>query len=442
MCKYTSGSLYRLPQEKLSRNGCLSQLLGSLNQATQAVSTAKMELPRPTRMTSSRVPSPEQHHRAGYSSTEEEQSMGSHNGANFQLPSQGPTATRNTRKRPTKVHPREAEARASMQRQAAVEHNYHDMASSPPVKTSSDEVKESKKSKGGIAFPFPSVLHAMLERAEAEGFEEIVSWQPHGRAFAVHSPTRFVKEVMPMFFRQTRFASFQRQLSLYGFLRLTRKGNDHGAYYHELFVRGRSDLCRLMQRTRVKGSWVRQSSSPDTEPDFSSMPVVPKSPHTAKLPPLRNTTSDTAFHKTSPAEAVIPRSGQIHTTSRSSKINLQPLPYLQQDSMASYPSSAITGFVWTSSHSLSNNGGVQLQQQVQSALPVASLQAPQSSMTYDTTPLPLQSTLFDPPPEQAALATFLLDVGLDDDTDEYGANKEWYDTEPLPWNTPSNLAEI
>ena len=33
-------------------------------------------------------------------------------------------------------------------------------------------------------------------------------------------------------------------------------------------------LCSSMQRTRVKGTMVRQSSSPDTEPDFYSMPPV------------------------------------------------------------------------------------------------------------------------------------------------------------------------
>lgn len=79
---------------------------------------------------------------------------------------------------------------------------------------------------------------------------------------------------MPQYFRQTRFSSFQRQLSLYGFLRLTRKGLDHGAYYHELSLRGKPHLCSGILRKRVKGYWVRQSSSPATEPDFYSMPAV------------------------------------------------------------------------------------------------------------------------------------------------------------------------
>jgi len=153
-----------------------------------------------------------------------------------------------------------------------VEHHYHDHSKDLAVDT--DQAQQSSKSRGGITTPFPMQLHDMLQHAESRGYGHVVSWQPHGRAFHVHDSGRFVAEVMPLFFRQTRMSSFQRQLSLYGFLRLTRKGTDHGAYYHELFLRGMPHLCHRMQRTRIKGYWVRQSSSPETEPDFSKMPVV------------------------------------------------------------------------------------------------------------------------------------------------------------------------
>ena len=45
----------------------------------------------------------------------------------------------------------------------------------------------------------------------------------------VHNHNRFVEEIMPSYFRQTRFPSFQRQLSLYGFLRLYQKTKDNDA---------------------------------------------------------------------------------------------------------------------------------------------------------------------------------------------------------------------
>jgi HSF-type DNA-binding len=89
-----------------------------------------------------------------------------------------------------------------------VEHHYRDYANALPDDLPDAEVE--KKSRGGISSPFPIILHSMLERAETQGYNEIVSWQPHGRAFHVHDQTRFVTEVMPLFFRQTRFSSFQR----------------------------------------------------------------------------------------------------------------------------------------------------------------------------------------------------------------------------------------
>lgn len=62
--------------------------------------------------------------------------------------------------------------------------------------------------------------------------------------------------------------SFQRQLNLYGFQRLT-TGRDRGGYFHELFLRGRPDLCRVMTRTRARGNG---STQDDFEPEFYSMP--------------------------------------------------------------------------------------------------------------------------------------------------------------------------
>jgi hypothetical protein len=169
---------------------------------------------------------------------------------------------------------KEAEETEKGHKRTVVYHNYHDYATDPVRFSAPPPSSPGKKGKGGITSPFPMVLHDMLNRAKSENFEHIVSWQPHGRCFLVHKQQQFVKDVMPMFFRQTRFSSFQRQLSLYGFLRLTQKNEDYSAYYNEFFLRGMPHLCVYMQRTRVKGYWVRQTSSPDTEPDFYSMPFV------------------------------------------------------------------------------------------------------------------------------------------------------------------------
>jgi len=67
-----------------------------------------------------------------------------------------------------------------------------------------------------------SRLHHLLSELELNGQGEIMSWQPHGRAFRVHDKERLVKEVLSLWFRQTRYASFNRQLNLYGFQRFSK----------------------------------------------------------------------------------------------------------------------------------------------------------------------------------------------------------------------------
>lgn len=116
---------------------------------------------------------------------------------------------------------------------------------------------------------FPSKLHYLLTCAEntAEGLNKVISWQPHGRCFAVHNSKVFVKQVLPNWFMQSKLASFQRQLNLYGFRRFT-AGPDKGGYYHELFLRNRPDLAEHIRRTKVKGAGHRKAAMPETEPNF------------------------------------------------------------------------------------------------------------------------------------------------------------------------------
>jgi len=123
-----------------------------------------------------------------------------------------------------------------------------------------------------------------------------VSFLPHGRAFQVHKVNKFLNKILPRYFRQqTKWKSFSRQLQLYGFVRV-KSGRDAGAYYHELFLKGRPNLCHYMRRVNARSRGRHQQllqqqqhspSSPaaaaaaalpaadgDAEdPDFYSMPT-------------------------------------------------------------------------------------------------------------------------------------------------------------------------
>jgi hypothetical protein len=126
--------------------------------------------------------------------------------------------------------------------------------------------------RGGVMVPFPDKLHHMLANVEQFGLSHIVSWQPHGRCFVVRDTKEFVLKILPIYFKQSKFTSFQRQLNLYGFRRLG-SGPDRGGYYHELFLRGMPLLYKSMLRVRIKGR-TKASCDPSTEPNFYAMPPI------------------------------------------------------------------------------------------------------------------------------------------------------------------------
>ncbi|CAJ1934683.1 unnamed protein product [Cylindrotheca closterium] len=90
--------------------------------------------------------------------------------------------------------------------------------------------------------PFVWKLYEMLEGVERSGDEHIVSWVESGRAFRVHRLDEFVKNIVPIYFKQSKYKSFQRQLNFYGFTRIA-SGPNTGAYYHAQFLKGNKAIC-------------------------------------------------------------------------------------------------------------------------------------------------------------------------------------------------------
>lgn len=163
--------------------------------------------------------------------------------------------------------------------------DYKDHASVEDSELPAPAIKQQRKGpRGGVKVPFPKKLYSLLEE---NLFEDVISWQPHGRSFLVRKPTEFVNNVMPRYFQQSKMTSFQRQLNLYGFTRLLASGPDKGGYYHELFLRGKSNLCPHILRTRIKGPTRRVTPDPNNEPRFYKMEFLPES---KPISPARRTT--------------------------------------------------------------------------------------------------------------------------------------------------------
>lgn len=217
-----------------------------------------------------------------------------------------------------------------------VKHEYHDHAFDDE-----DSVKSKKQRRGprgGVTTPFPVKLHNLLEE-NLHG--DVISWQPHGRCFILRKPKEFLAEVMPKYFKQTKLTSFQRQLNLYGFSRLT-SGPDKGGYYHELFLRGKEELCTRMVRTRIKGTRTKGASNPDTEPNFYAMPSLEGTVSSENMPKLHLLTgAQERFRYTNQHSPVcVSTPGSVSSISRSNSpvptisIGMPYLPVLPEETFS------------------------------------------------------------------------------------------------------------
>jgi hypothetical protein len=91
----------------------------------------------------------------------------------------------------------------------------------------------------------------MVEDAEENDFSDVVSWINGGRSFKVHKPMDFLDKIMPTYFNQTKYKSFQRQLNLYGFVR-SHHGCHKGSYSHKHFRRDDPSLSTSLRLLRRK----------------------------------------------------------------------------------------------------------------------------------------------------------------------------------------------
>lgn len=109
----------------------------------------------------------------------------------------------------------------------------------------------------------------MLDSADPKGFESIVSWLPDGISFKVHNSATFVGEILPQFFLQTKYKSFQRQLNTWGFERIVKGPNKGGYNRTRHFVKGNATLVNVIKRRKPQ---FKKAASLTITPDAVTPP--------------------------------------------------------------------------------------------------------------------------------------------------------------------------
>ncbi|CAA7259526.1 unnamed protein product [Cyclocybe aegerita] len=86
----------------------------------------------------------------------------------------------------------------------------------PPPSPSKSSDHQPPKSEAKPQATFLTKLYALLERTENH---HMIRWDPAGEHIIVERPEQLALHVLPSIYRQSRFASFSRQLNIYGFMR-------------------------------------------------------------------------------------------------------------------------------------------------------------------------------------------------------------------------------
>ena len=115
---------------------------------------------------------------------------------------------------------------------------------------------------------FPCKLHDMLDYAEENGLEHIISWTADGRAFRVNKPNELSK-ILPLFFGLTKHSSFIRQLHLWSYEKV-REGPNRGAMVHPFFIRGRRKILQSMSRDSFKNKSFEKLTNVKSDARISS----------------------------------------------------------------------------------------------------------------------------------------------------------------------------
>jgi hypothetical protein len=109
-----------------------------------------------------------------------------------------------------------------------------------------NNMDKGKKKARSKTIKFPMKLMYVLECGE---YDEVLRWSKNGKSFVVVDAKHFEKMVLPALFKTSKFDSFVRKLSRWGFAKRSGTGSRNGStpipiwFCHPSFQKGKFSLC-------------------------------------------------------------------------------------------------------------------------------------------------------------------------------------------------------
>lgn len=115
---------------------------------------------------------------------------------------------------------------------------------------------------------FVAKLYSMLEDNKVQN---MIHWNNSG-GFVVENPDEFAREVLPQYFKHNNFASFVRQLNMYGFHKVNdfvqqNSDQQHWEFSHPSFQKGKRDLLFDIKR-KVSSAKFGTKAKMDNQQEF------------------------------------------------------------------------------------------------------------------------------------------------------------------------------
>lgn len=123
--------------------------------------------------------------------------------------------------------------------------------------------------------PFVQKLSSFLDSSNNT---DLIRWSDDGNSFIVLDEDEFARTLIPELFKHNNYASFVRQLNMYGFHKKVglnansmkaaeKKVKDPNVYWHEYFKRGRPDLLWLIQKPQSKSNAAKRKRNENEKRD-------------------------------------------------------------------------------------------------------------------------------------------------------------------------------